>query len=49
MKKERESERVQLLKTSRKPQMLTVMQLQQELADLQSKYAQLCSKLDNQK
>ena len=47
MKKQRECERSQLLKTSRKPQKLTVTQLMQELTDLQSKYTQLCHQLNS--
>ena len=45
MKKQRECERTQLLKTSKKPQKLSVAQLRQELTDLQSKYTQLCHQL----
>ena len=37
MKKQRECERSQLLKTSKKPQKLSVTQLMQELTELQSK------------
>ena len=40
MKQEREGE-------PRKPKMITVVDLQQELKDLQSKYTELCSKLDS--
>ena len=47
MKKEREGERSQLLKTSKKPQKLSVAQLMQELTDLQSKYAQLYNQLNS--
>ena len=47
MKKEREGERSQLLKTPRKPKKFTVAKLMQELTDLQSKYTQLCNQLDN--
>ena len=47
MKKERNIERPQLLKKPKKPKMMTVTQLMQELTDLQSKYAQLCSQLNN--
>ena len=47
MKKEREGERSQLLKTPRKPKKFTVAKLMQELTDLQSKYTQLCSQLNN--
>ena len=32
----------------RKPKMISVVQLQQELKELQSKYGQLCSKLETQ-
>ena len=46
MKKQRECERTQLLKTSKKPQKLSVAQLRQELTDLQSKYTQLCHQLN---
>ena len=46
LKEQRLSERPQLNKP-KKPKMMTVVQLRQELADLQSKYTQLCSKLDN--
>ena len=45
MKKQREGDRQQL-KTPKIPKKPTVAQLQQELADLQSKYTQLCSKLE---
>lgn len=45
MKEEREFE---LSKVPRKPKMLSVVQLRQELTDLQSKYSELCSKLDKQ-
>ena len=47
MKKERACERSQLLKTSKKPQKLSVTQLMQELTDLQSKYTQLCNQLNS--
>ena len=47
MKKQRECERSQLLKTSKKPQKLSVAQLMQELTDLQSKYTQLCNQLNS--
>ena len=46
LKKEREGERSQLVKTTTKPQKMSVTQLMQELADLQSKYAQLCQQLN---
>ena len=46
MRKQREGDRQQL-KAPKKPKKPTVAQLQQELADLQSKYTQLCSKLEN--
>lgn len=36
----------QQLKTLKKPKKPTVVQLKQELADLQSKYTELCSKLE---
>ena len=45
MKDQRKGDRQQL-KTPKKPKKLTVAQLQQELTDLQSKYTQLCSKLE---
>ena len=45
MKKQREGD-PQQLKTPKIPKKPTVAQLQQELADLQSKYTQLCSKLE---
>ena len=45
MKEEREDKRSQI---PRKPKKLTVAQLMQELTDLQSKYTELCSKLDTQ-
>ena len=45
MKKQREGDRQQL-KTPKIPKKPTVAQLQQELADLQSKYTQLCSRLE---
>ena len=32
----------------KKPKMLTALQLQRELKELQAKYSELCSKLDNQ-
>ena len=44
MKEERAGERS---KVPRKPKKITVVQLKQELADLQSKYTELCSKLDS--
>ena len=44
LKEERKSE---LSLVPRKSKMLTVVQLQQELKDLQSKYTELCSKLDS--
>ena len=47
MKKERACERSQLLKTSKKPQKLSVTQLMQELTDFQSKYTQLCNQLNS--
>ena len=47
MKKERACERSQLLKTSKKPQKLSVTQLMQELTDLQSKYTRLCNQLNS--
>ena len=47
MKKEREGERSQLLKTSKKPQKMSVAQLMQELTELQSKYAQLYQQLNS--
>ena len=47
MKKERACERSQLLKTSKKPQKLSVTQLMRELTDLQSKYTQLCNQLNS--
>ena len=47
MKKEREGESSQLLKTPGKPKKFTVAKLVQELTDLQSKYTQLCNQLDN--
>ena len=47
MKKQRECERSQLLKTSKKPQKLSVTQLMQELTELQSKYAQLYQQLNS--
>ena len=47
LKNKREGERSQLLKTSRKPRKSTVAKLMQELTDLQSKYTQLCSQLNN--
>ena len=45
MKQERQGERAQV---PRKPKTLSVVQLQQELKELQSKYRQLCSKLESQ-
>ena len=47
MKKERACERSQLLKTSKKPQKLSVTQLTQELTDFQTKYTQLCNQLNS--
>ena len=47
MKKQRECERSQLLKTSKKPQKLSVTQLMQEPTELQSKYAQLYQQLNS--
>ena len=47
MKKEREGERAQLLKTARKSQKLSVTQLMQELTDLHCKYAQLYQQLNS--
>ena len=47
MKKERNVERPQLLKKPKKAKKFTVAQLMQELTDLQSKYTQLCSQLNN--
>ena len=47
MKKEREGERAQLLKTARKSQKLSVTQLTQELTDLRCKYAQLYQQLNS--
>ena len=44
-KDQREGDR-QKFKTPKKPKKLTMAQLQQELTDLQSKYTQLCSKLE---
>ena len=43
LKEERQDQR-----TPRKPKMLTALQLQQELKELQAKYNELCRKLDNQ-
>ena len=40
-------ERVEQLKVPRKPKKYTVSELRQELKDLQSKYTELCSKLDS--
>ena len=45
MKDQREGDR-QKFKTPKKPEKLTVTQLQQELTELHSKYTQLCSKLE---
>ena len=45
VKDQRQGDRQQL-KTPKKPKKPTVAQLQQELPDLQSKYTQLCSKLE---
>ena len=47
MKKEREGERTQLLKTARESQKLSVTQLMQEITDLQCKYAQLYQQLNS--
>ena len=47
LKEQRLSERAQLLKTSKKPQKMSVAQLRQELTDLQSKYAQLYRQLNS--
>ena len=47
MKKERNVERPQLLKKPKNAKKFTVAQLMQELTDLQSKYTQLCSQLNN--
>ena len=47
LKNKREGQRSQLLKTSRKPRKSTVAKLMQKLTDLQSKYTQLCSQLNN--
>ena len=47
MKKEREGERSQLLKTSKKAQQMSVAQLMQELSELQSKYVQLYQQLNS--
>ena len=47
MKKERNVERPQLLKKPKKPKKFTVARLMQKLTDLQSKYTQLCSQLNN--
>ena len=47
LKKEREGERSQLVKTTRKPQKMSVAQLRLELADLQTKYAQLYQQLNS--
>ena len=47
MKKEREGERAQLLKTARESQKLSVTQLMQEITDLQCKYAQLYQQLNS--
>ena len=44
LKEERQNE---LSKVPKKPKMPSVVQLQQELADLQAKYGELCSKLEN--
>ena len=46
MRKQREGDRQQL-KAPKKTKKPTVAQLQQELADVQSKYTQLCGKLEN--
>ena len=45
MKQERQSQRVRV---PRKPKTVSVLQLQQELKALQTKYGQLSSKLKNQ-
>ena len=42
----KEERKVELSQVPRKSKMLTALQLQQELKDLQSKYAELCSKLE---
>ena len=47
LKEQRLSERAQLLKTSKKPQKMSVAQLRKELTDLQSKYAQLYQQLNS--
>ena len=47
LQNKREGQRSQLLKASRKPRKSTVAKLMQELTDLQSKYTQLCSQLNN--
>ena len=47
LKKEREGERSQLVKTTKKPQKMSVTQLRLELTDLQSKYAQLYQQLNS--
>ena len=44
MKEERQ---VELSKKSKKPKMLTMAHLKQELKELQAKYSNLCEKLDN--
>ena len=46
LKELRLSERSQLVKPSKKPKKMSVAQLRLELADLQSKYAQLCQQLN---
>ena len=46
LKEQRQGERQQL-KKPKKPKKPTIAKLQQELADLQSKYAQLCSKIES--
>lgn len=46
LKEQRQGERQQL-KKPKKPKKPTIAKLQQELADLQSEYAQLCSKIES--
>ena len=46
LKEERQTE--QYKSPRKKPKMLSALQLQQELRELQAKYSELCSKLDNQ-
>ena len=48
LKELRLRERSQVVKTPRKPQKMSVARLRQELADLQSKYTQLCQQLNVQ-